>query len=302
MLLLCSNIIVSVNADEKFDLTDVYSSYNISGISFYDRVSILKKLNVISQSNYVNEDDETLITRREAFTLACNVRGGIDDINFSDDVTRKQTLDYLKNIFGDIDSITTNEDYCLLDQCLEYRLINGRSTDLTYNSKTNADLNCYLTLGEMEQLMLRIKYVNNDDFILYYDYDSPKYNDNAFAKKTDYLKRLYEVIHEPYIYDAYGYRIPGYLVDELITKWSVSNNNGNFNISSAEAVDIAKVIINSRYEGVCDKNKSIITYTADGMYQIYFESIEASGFERIQINVSIQNGMIIDIIEIPKKV
>lgn len=176
-----------------------------------DKIELLVSLGVVS-SETTPETCDYVITRREAFRIACNARGGV---HFEEDLVSKSYLDYkitdvfginipkdVENNFDDIDS--DDQDYYVINGCYLIGLISGKE----YQGKKLADLDSPLTESEMNYITLRIAH----------DYFGKPDNpcDSSSVTKDRYLSEVYDALYKTYIESRYSRIRQSRPIDDLI--------------------------------------------------------------------------------------
>ncbi len=245
-------------------------------VSYDKRIALLNKLEIISKEESPKEDDITLITRREAFTYACNVRGGIAEL-------RAEYKEFVAQNFSD--SFDNLDDFRLLCNCVNYTLLLGRTDS---DNQNIADFDSYLTENEMETLLRRINYIDTyDDYILA-DY-------SGYVKKTTFLERLYETIHQKYRHYYYAAIDTGYVIDDLICNIPEREDvkQINYNISVDEAGEIARAFVAARYK---DETFDVKYILKNEVYEnIYNVFLLNSNSNEVRIKISTIDGRIINV-------
>lgn len=188
-----------------------------SDLRLTDTIKVLVSLGILPEGTNVDECNTTDITRREAFLIACNTRGGIYYEKYMQTLyTEEQWAeafalgcciimedeDYLPDVFSDISR--SDEDYDLAIAAYGYGLLQGKQL---YGEKITADFDSILTQSEMHCIINRLPRPARNNTI--------PGNDKP-VKKSEFINAIHPVLYISYFDNRYGYMRVSNLIDDLV--------------------------------------------------------------------------------------
>ena len=183
-----------------------------------NKIKVLAALGIVPVETSARECNY-IITRREAFRIACQARGGfyyeddeetmpseLNDEFFEADIPC--VGEYLKQLKPFSDVSENDSDYDTMLACYAAGIIKGKQ--YYYGEKIIADLDSPLINRDMNCIIERICHNSYD----MYTYD---FSDNSEVTKAEYLEQVYAALYETYLDDKYeGYYRMTRPVDNII--------------------------------------------------------------------------------------
>ena len=140
--------------------------------------------------------NDSLITRREALEILCDVKGGL--------IVGDITMEQFELNYSDITDYT--DDSRLVITASFYGYFKGRVNE---NMQTIADLNAILTYDEAQLFYQRLVQTDKSTYIF-----------DKIGEMTayDYLLMIYDAIHYPVKKYTYGGEVTEYYIDNLFKR------------------------------------------------------------------------------------